>query len=39
VDALIMLLRTLPTSDQATTGWTWVLSTLIADVDGVTAWL
>jgi hypothetical protein len=35
VDTLIMLLRTLPTSDQATTGLTWVSSIVMADVDGV----
>jgi len=35
VDALIMLLRTVPTADQATTGLTWVVSTVMADVDGV----
>ncbi|MGP0101940.1 MAG: hypothetical protein ACLPUT_10040 [Solirubrobacteraceae bacterium] len=35
VDTLIMLLRTLQTSDQATTGLTWVSSIVMADVDGV----
>ena len=30
-----MLLRTLPTPDQATTGLTWVSSIVMADVDGV----
>ena len=35
VDALIMLLRTLPTSDQATTVLTWVSSIAMADVDSV----
>jgi hypothetical protein len=35
VDTLIMLLRTLQTSDQATTGLAWVSSIVMADVDGV----